>query len=277
MRQRRRSACAVARSSPGSRGRWYASESTWRRRMPELERHLRELGNALELPAAPDLVDVVRARISEEREPRIRIRRSLVLATAALGLALAAAMAVPQARTAILEFLHIRGASVEKVQTLPPVSVPNSGLNLGEPVTLEEARDAVSFEIAQPELTGLGRPDSIFLDRATPGGQVFFLWGMEARPRVLLSEFRGDLNRELIGKQVGPGTTIEPVSVQGAPGFWVAGANHVVYYLDPDGQIQEETIRLSRNALLWERNDLTLRIEGDFGKGVALELARSVP
>jgi len=245
--------------------------------MPELERHLRELGNALELPAAPDLVDVVRARISEEREPRIRIRRSLVLATAALGLALAAAMAVPQARTAILEFLHIRGASVEKVQTLPPVSVPNSGLNLGEPVTLEEARDAVSFEIAQPELTGLGRPDSIFLDRATPGGQVFFLWGMEARPRVLLSEFRGDLNRELIGKQVGPGTTIEPVSVQGAPGFWVAGANHVVYYLDPDGQIQEETIRLSRNALLWERNDLTLRIEGDFGKGVALELARSVP
>jgi hypothetical protein len=245
--------------------------------MSELERHLRELGNALELPAAPDLVDVVRARLGEEREPRIRMRRSLVLAIAALGLALAAAMAVPQARTAILEFLHIRGASVEKVQTLPAVSVPNASLNLGERVSFEEASEAVSFEIAQPELTGLGRPDSIFLDRATSGGQVFFLWGTEARPRVLLSEFRGDLNRELIAKQAGPGTTIEPVRVQEAPGFWVAGANHVVYYLDPDGQIQEETIRLSRNALLWERNDLTLRIEGDFKKDVALELARAVP
>ncbi|HVD09378.1 MAG TPA: hypothetical protein VNB88_01920 [Gaiellaceae bacterium] len=244
--------------------------------MPELERQLRELGNALELPAAPDLVDVVRARIAEEREPRRRVRRSLVLAIAVLGLALAAAMAVPQARTAILEFLHIRGASVEKVPTLPSIS--GSGLDLGEPVSLDEAREAVSFEVAQPELPGLGRPDSIYVDRATPGGQVFFLWGTEARAQVLLSEFRGDLNPELIGKQAGPETTIEPVNVQGgAPGFWVAGANHVIYYLDRDGEIQEETIRLSRNALLWERNDLTLRLEGGFGKDRALELARTVP
>ena len=253
--------------------------------MPDLERQLRELGNALELPAAPDLVDAVRSRIGKEREPRLRTRRWLVVAIAALGLTLAAAMAVPQARTAILEFLHIRGASVEKVPTLPSAStagtlpaVPNAGLNLGEPVSLEEAREVVSFEIVQPELPGLGSADSIYVDQATPGGQVFFLWGTEARPQVLLSEFRGDLNRELIEKQAGPGTTIEPVSVQGgAPGFWVGGANHAVYYLDPDGQIREETIRLSRNALLWERNDLTLRLEGDFGKDVALELARTVP
>jgi len=244
--------------------------------MPELERQLRELGNALEVPAAPDLVAVVRARIGEERAPRLQVRRSLVLAIAALGLALAAAMAVPQARTAILEFLHISGASVERVPTLPSASV--SSLDLGEPVSLEEAREAVSFEIAEPELPGLGRPDSIYVDRATPGGQVFFLWGTDAGPQVLLSEFRGDVTGELIGKQAGPGTTIEPVSVRGgAPGFWVAGANHVVYYLDPDGEIREETIRLSRNALLWERNDLTLRIEGDFGKDLALELARAVP
>jgi hypothetical protein len=134
--------------------------------MPELERQLRELGNALELPAAPDLVDVVRARIREEREPQLRMRRFLVLAIAVLVLALAAAMAVPQARTAILEFLHIRGASVEKVPTLPSVS--GSGLDLGEAVSLEEAREAVSFEVAEPELPGLGRPDSIYIDQATP-------------------------------------------------------------------------------------------------------------
>ena len=253
--------------------------------MPDLERQLRELGNVLELPAAPDLVDAVRARIGKDRMPGLQRRRWLVVAIAALGLALAAAMAVPQARTAILEFLHIRGASVERVPTLPSAStagtlpaVPNASLNLGETVSLEEAREVVSFEIVQPDLPGLGSADSIYVDQATPGGQVFFLWGTEARPQVLLSEFRGDLNRELIEKQAGPGTTIEPVSVQGgAPGFWVGGANHVVYYLDPDGQIREETIRLSRNALLWERNDLTLRLEGDFGKDVALELARTVP
>ena len=244
--------------------------------MPELERQLRELGNVLELPAAPDLVAVVRARIGEERGPRLRMRRSFVLALAALGLALAAAMAVPQARTAILEFLHIRGASVERVPTLP--SVPVAGLDLGQPVSFDEARQTVAFEIAEPELPGLDGPDSIYVDRATPGGQVFFLWGTEDRPQILLSEFRGELNSDLIGKQAGPETTIEAVSVEGgAPGFWVAGASHVVYYFDPDGEIQEETIRLSRNALLWERNDLTLRMEGDFGRDLALELARAVP
>ena len=187
-------------------------------------------------------------------------------------------MAVPQARTAILEFLHIRGASVERVPTLPSVPAAGLGLDLGEPVSLAEAREAVSFQIAEPELPGLGRPDSIYVDQATPGGQVFFLWGTETRPQLLLSEFRGDVRRELISKQAGPGTTIEPVNVQGgAPGFWVAGAKHVIYYLDPAGEIREETIRLSRNALLWERNDLTLRIEGGFGKKVALEIARAVP
>ena len=92
--------------------------------MPDLERQLRELGNVLELPAAPDLVDAVRSRIGEDRVPGLQRRRWLVVAIAALGLALAAAMAVPQARTAILEFLHIRGASVERVPTLPSVSPP---------------------------------------------------------------------------------------------------------------------------------------------------------
>ncbi len=244
--------------------------------MPELERRLSELGDALEVPAAPDLVAGVRARIETHREPQHRTRRPLVLAIAAIGVALAAAMAVPQARTAILEFLHIRGANVERVPTLP--SVPTAGLDLGESVSLAEAHEAVSFQIAEPELPGLGRPDSIYVDRATPGGQVFFLWGTETRPQVLLSEFRGDVRRELISKQAGPGTTIEPASVQkGAPGFWVAGAKHVIYYLDADGEIREETIRLSRNALLWERNNLTLRIEGNFGKASALVLARAVP
>jgi hypothetical protein len=244
--------------------------------MPELERQLAELGAALELPAAPDLVGVVGARIREAGDPRLRVRRAFVLGIATLALGLAAVMAVPQARTAVLEFLHIRGASVDRVPSLPPVQ--KRSLGLGNPVTFESARAAVTFKIAQPNFPGLGPPDSIYIDPVTPGGQVFFLWGTEARPRVLLSEFGGEVSGELIGKQAGPETTIEPVSVQGgAPGFWVAGANHVFYYLDPGGRIREETIRLSRNALLWERGSVTLRIEGDFGKERALELARAVP
>ena len=44
-----------------------------------------------------------------------------MLAFAVLAVAVGAAMAVPQARTAILEFFRLRGATVERVETLPRV------------------------------------------------------------------------------------------------------------------------------------------------------------
>src|SRR2546426_9394472 len=70
--------------------------------MTELERALVALGRELDLPPEPDL----RSRVRERIERRPRYRRVLVPALALL-VALGIALAVPEARSAILRFFHI--------------------------------------------------------------------------------------------------------------------------------------------------------------------------
>lgn len=240
-----------------------------------LEQELRALGSALAVPPAPDLVPGVRARLAAAPARAPLLRRPLIVALAALALAVAAAMAVPQARTAILEFFRIQGATAERVEE-PPV-VTELDLGLAVPVTLEVARERLAFEPLVPDFPGLGRPDAVYVDRMAFGGQIVFLYGTEEAPRLLVSEFRGDSNPQLIGKQAGPGTTIERVTVgDGLPGLWVAGEPHQFMYQSPDGEPMADTIRLAGNALLWERGPLTLRIEGAVPRERALELAASL-
>jgi hypothetical protein len=241
----------------------------------DLERDLRVLGSELAVPPTPDLVPAVRSRIAVEPARTALFRRPLVVALAALALAVAAAMAVPQARTAILEFLRIQGATVERVPDQPTVT--RVELGLGEPVSLAEARSQLAFDPLVPDFPGLGAPDAVYVDELAFGGQIVFLYGTEAAPRFLVSEFRADLNPQLLSKAAGPGTSIEPITVAGRhPGFWVAGAPHELFYLGPDGEAQPDTVRLAENALLWQRGRLTLRIEGAITKERALELAATL-
>ena len=76
-------------------------------------------------------------------------------------------------------------------------------------------------------------------------------------------------------KMVGPGTKVEYLPVNGRPGIWIEGADHVVVFRDEFGRIQERP-RLARNVLLWEDGPLTLRLEGDFTKQRALALAARI-
>src|SRR2546430_5091167 len=82
--------------------------------MAELERALAALAGEIEFPTAPDL----RPRVRERLERR-RFARPFALAVALLVIAFGIAMAVPQARSAILRFLHIGAVTVERVETLP--------------------------------------------------------------------------------------------------------------------------------------------------------------
>jgi hypothetical protein len=240
-----------------------------------LERELRALGAGLAVPAAPDLAPAVRARLDERPVRRPLVRRRLVVVLAALALAAAAAMAVPQARTAILEFLRIQGATVRRVEQ--PPAAPRLDLGLAVPVNLEAARERLAFEPLIPDFPGLGRPDRVYVDRAAFGGQIVFLYGSEDRPRLLVSEFRSDLDGDFIAKEAGPGSSIESVTVGDAgPGFWVAGEPHLFMFRDSSGNPKLDTVRLSANALIWQHGRLTLRIEGEITKERALVLAETL-
>ena len=93
---------------------------------------------------------------------------------------------------------------------------------------------------------------------------------------LLLTQFRGYVNQDFLGKTLGPGTSLVPVVVNGEPGFWIEGAAHAFSYpVAGDGR-QEDRVRLAGNVLLWTRNGVTLRLEIAGGQADALRIAESM-
>lgn len=244
--------------------------------MSELELALVDLGRHLDLPATPELAPPVRQRLAEGPTPRFAPggRRALLIALAVLAVAVGAVMAVPQTRAAILEFFHLRGVTIERVGELPTVPVNDdfNKLLVGEPVTLEEAEELVSFEIVVPE--ALGDPDGIYYQDSPRGGMVSFVYGTLENPRVLFTQFRATVD-QVIYKKVAATTRIQPVEIEGRQGYFLSGDPHDFAYYDADQQFRQELVRLAGNTLLWERGLLTLRLEADITLQEALKIARS--
>jgi hypothetical protein len=225
------------------------------------DRELHALARYVDFPAERDLAPAVRARLTARPHRR---RRALVVALAALVIALAVAFAVPPARSAILRFLHLQGVTIERVDRLPEVKTSRP-LDLGNPLTLGEARRTVHFRPLTSTL--LGEPDRITWD----GHQLWFAYG---HTRLLVSQFLASGVPVYIKKVAEPGTTITPVVVKGGRGFFLSGARHFLY-LAPTRIILDERVRLARDVLLWEHGPLTVRLEGEFTLAQALKIARS--
>ncbi len=201
--------------------------------MSDLERMLTQLGRELDYPPTPDLTAAVASRLrgvekpSPRRRPRLfppaGLRRALVLALVGL-LVLAGTVlaAVPGARDAVLEFFGLQGATVERTATLPTPPAQQS-LDLGRRTTLERARERLAFEPLVPTL--LGDPDFVYLGEAIQGGELSLAYrpgpglprARTTRLGLLVSEFRGDIHPDLVGKLAGPATRIESLTIDGRP------------------------------------------------------------
>lgn len=231
--------------------------------MSELERSLRGLREEIAWPETP--------RLRLELEPRRRpLRRPLVLAFAVLAVTLAGVLALsPGARSAFLEIFDLRGASVELVETLPRVETQR--LDYGDRVTRAEAERRVGFR-----LLGLAgeEPDGVYV---RPGGRVATLvYGDPIRPRLVLTQLRGAVFDGFVKKVAASGTRVDEVEVGGEQGLFVSGGEHYVIFRNARGDLEDEPTYLAGDVLLWNRGELLLRLEGDFGRAEALELAESV-
>jgi hypothetical protein len=253
--------------------------------MTELDRQLELLGREVAYPATPNLATAVARRLRAGEVPhRSRLSPRAVLALAVVsGLLLAAGAiaAVPPARDAVLDLVGLRGVSVERTPTPPraPIAEPPPP---GRPSSLAAARQTLGFRPLVP--ARLGEPDLVFVRRGPPGGELSLVY----RPRpglprsrytdvgLLVGEFRGDLEPDLLGKVVGPGTRVEHLRVRGDPAVWIAGAPHEVFYRGPAGGIRTATIRLAGNVLLLARGGRLIRLEGVFGRHAAVRIARSL-
>ena len=260
--------------------------------MSDLEQRLTQLGRELDWPETPELAGGVRARLRETGARPVRrrrrllpaagLRRSLALALVSL-LVLAGGVfaAVPDVRDAVLEFFGLQGATVERradIPTAPELRV----LQLGQRTTLEEADNELGFTPLVPRAAG--GPDGVFVSSVPPGGEVSLTYepgpGLpstgSAGLGLLVSEFRGDLAPEYMGKIAGETTRIERLRVDGERAIWIEGAPHLFFYRPPDSDFAESELRLAHNVLLLERGNLLVRLEGAFDRERAVELARSL-
>ena len=230
--------------------------------MNELERRLRDLGGEIAYPATPRLA------LELERPAARRSRlRPLALALAILIVAVGGVLAFsPGARSAFLELFHIRGATVELVETLPDVEVQR--LDFGERVSRETAERRAGFELLDLD----EEPDAIFI---RPDGLVSLVYGDPDEPRLVLSQARGAIYDGFLKKVGQRGTIVRQVEVDGEPGLFVDGPDHFVMFRDENGLISDERTYLAGTVLLWNRGELLLRLEGDLNQDDALRLAEA--
>jgi hypothetical protein len=239
--------------------------------MSDLEHELRELPVAW--PETPDVAAAVVARLAGAPAPRRRRRPQWPAWQ--IGVAIAAAlvavvMAVPPARSAVLEWLGFASVRIERGEPRP--SQFGSELSLGEAVTLEQARRQAGFPLAIP--AAAGRPDGVYLSRNP--ARVDFVYRRGADVGLLVTQFRA-VATPLIEKTVGEGTRVERLQVRGDPAFFLSGAAHGFAYMTDDssyGGFEEQ--RLAGDTLLVDRRDgVLLRIEGELSREEAVRIAES--
>ena len=237
--------------------------------MSELELALTQIGRELDYPETPDLTGVVRRRLAEGRRVR-SWRRPLVIALAVVAVAVAAVMAVPQARSEIFDWLGIGAVTIRQVEGLPEVELATGDLGVGEQVSLAEARDRVRFPVRVPTLPGYEDPN-VYYAEPLPTGQVSLVYGSLDKPQLLITQVAALGAIEML---VHTATRVEMVSTDDASGVWIEGEQHFLFYPGAD---REEPFRLVGNTLVLERNDgVTVRIEADVSKEEALRIAQSM-
>jgi hypothetical protein len=252
--------------------------------MSELELDLREL--RVEWPETPDIAGAVADRLAAAPTPaRRRLalrfdRPAWQLAVAATAMIVAVVMAVPPARSAVLDLLGF--GSVRIVREEPRPSRFGSGLALGDAVTLEQARRRAGFPVLVPE--AIGEPDAVyFSDHQVFGPRVDLVY--RARPGLpsssntgaglLITEFRA-IASPVIEKSIGMGTRVERLTIDGDPAFFLSGREHGFAYAVGPANVGFEEQRLAGNTLLVERADgVLLRLEGELDRDEAVRIAES--
>lgn len=253
--------------------------------MTDLERALVDLGEHLEYPEPLHLAAQVRARVAGVAPrrpwwaPTVNPRVLRLAAVVAFVAAATLAFSAP-ARRAVADLFGLPGV-IFSHEPAPVAPAPDGGLRLGDEVSLPEARRRVDFELALP--SGLGPPDAVYVDHAAAAPVVSVVYRPTgALPEagstgvgLLLSQFPGRLEDAVMAKFLGPGSRMEAVTVDGRPGYWLPGPPHVVLYLDPHGEVREDTARLTANVLLWDDGGVIRRLESSLSRDAALAIARS--
>jgi hypothetical protein len=236
-----------------------------------LERELAEL--QVEWPDTPDIAAAVSVRLAAPPRPRrwILARPAWQVAIAVAALVIAVVMAVPPARSAVLDWLGLRSVRIEHREPRP--STFGRGLQLGTPVTLDQARRRAGFPVRVPG--ALGPPAAVYFSENP--ARIDLVYRDGKRVGVLVTELRATAT-PVIEKAIGAASRFERLEVAGDRAYFISGAQHGFAYIPAGTQEPAfEEQRLAGNTLLVERSDgLLLRIEGKLDRDAAVRIAESV-
>lgn len=259
---------------------------------------LRDLGAAVAFPSAapvgaPDVATRVRVRIASAPLPTARrpwfgrpAQRGLVLALAALLILAAVAGAVglglPGIRIIFGEATPPPVSSTPATATATATSLGPVGatLGLGTIVSLADGERVAGIDALLPPDSDIGAPDAVFVAHQ----RLALVWKAstalpEAAPGgvgLVLNEFRGDLSDGYFQKVIGEDVHLTPVSVGGSPGYWMSGPPHFFMYVDPSGNIVDDSHRSVGDTLIWTSGELTFRLESALSMDDAIRLAESL-
>ena len=257
-----------------------------------ISRLLEELSSEIQFPETPPLASLVRRRIETGPLPvgRIDLPRTRpplwrpVLVTASvvvLALAFTLSFSVT-ARRAVADLLGIVGIHIT-FDDDPEVSpAPGNELHLGDHIGLLEASARAGFDVAQPTSQAIGRRlGAVYYEETIgAGGMVSLVYPHYATTLtdvdLLITQFEASVDEAFFKKIGVAGGSVASVQIGSEPGYWVSGEPHLFYYVEPGGDLREETVRLAGNVLLWEEDGITYRVEGARSLQKALRIAESL-
>lgn len=222
-------------------------------------------------PEAPSLVEGVLSGLARPSERRRRVLVALTVAAILVG----GVLLIPAPREAVARFFGIGGVTIEQVAEyeLPPATA--TGVAFGERTQLDAVEAVVGFAPELPRLDGLTEPD-VYVRSDVAGGLVTLLYdSAPGTPGLVVTEF--ETAGEVAIKQLEPGVSFREVVIEPETrGFWIEGGAHTIAFFGADGSLIEDSARLVGNTLVWQRDDLTFRIEAALSLDEVLDIARSI-
>ena len=81
---------------------------------------------------------------------------------------------------------------------------------------------------------------------------------------ALISVLPAHIEEGFFRKMLGNEATVRPVDLGDVSGYWIEGSPHQVMFEIGDNEVQQDTLRLATNTLLWERDGrFFYRLEAD--------------
>jgi hypothetical protein len=244
----------------------------------DLERALADLAEHLDVPDTSVSADALTRRLAA-CEPEARRRgklRTVLTVAAAIAVASAAVIAIAPARHAVAGWLGIGAVEIRRTAgpVVPTVSSTTTRIATSStgpptvPMDLGTASKQVQFAIATPR--DAAPPLEVAVDHRVPGGLVVLTYSHFTLVEIATDETQPPPLAKMVG-----GAAVEPVSVHGHAGVWIA-APHLIAFIDRSGHYTSDTVRRSGSALLWERDGVTYRVEGPHTRVEAQTIADSI-